>query len=446
MTIAAAVHDRASEAERKIWGVIAASSVGTVIEWYDFYIFGSLAATLSGIFYPSSNATVSLLKWLATFAAGFAVRPFGALFFGRIGDLVGRKYAFMITLLIMGGSTAAIGLLPGYGTLGIFAPILLVSLRLLQGLALGGEYGGAAVYVAEHAPDDKRGYYTSFIQTTATLGLFLSLIVILVTKHSMTDAEFKSWGWRIPFLISALLVVVSYYIRARMAESPLFVQLQKEGKTSKAPLTDAYGTAERWKVFFIVLLGATAGQAVVWYTGQFYALFFLQTVLKVPVDTAYSIVAIALVLGTPFFVVFGALSDRIGRKGIIMSGCLLAALTYIPIYHGMSAAAEPVNFWMLVLYMFIQVLYVTMVYGPIAAFLVESFPAKIRYTSLSLPYHFGNGWFGGFTPVIATSIVAATGNRYAGLWFPISVALMTFLVGGFLLHETKDQGIWREVQ
>jgi MFS family permease len=446
MTIAAVARHRASEAERKIWGVIAASSVGTVIEWYDFYIFGSLAATLSGIFYPSSNSTVSLLKWLATFAAGFAVRPFGALFFGRIGDLVGRKYAFMITLLIMGGSTAAIGLLPGYGTLGIFAPILLVSLRLLQGLALGGEYGGAAVYVAEHAPDNKRGYYTSFIQTTATLGLFLSLIVILVTKHSMTDAEFKSWGWRIPFLISAVLVVVSYYIRARMAESPLFVQLKKEGKTSQAPLTDAYGTAERWKVFFIVLLGATAGQAVVWYTGQFYALFFLQTVLKVPVDTAYGIVAIALVLGTPFFVVFGALSDRIGRKGIIMSGCLLAALTYIPIYHGMSAAAEPVNFWMLVLYMFIQVLYVTMVYGPIAAFLVESFPARIRYTSLSLPYHFGNGWFGGFTPVIATSIVAATGNRYAGLWFPISVALMTFVVGGLLLHETKDQGIWHEIQ
>jgi len=446
MTKPAPAHHRASEAERKIWGVIAASSVGTVIEWYDFYIFGSLAATLSGIFYPSSNATVSLLKWLATFAAGFAVRPFGALFFGRIGDLVGRKYAFMITLMIMGGSTAAIGLLPGYGTLGIFAPILLVSLRLLQGLALGGEYGGAAVYVAEHAPDHKRGYYTSFIQTTATLGLFLSLIVILITKHSMTDAEFKSWGWRIPFLISAILVVVSYYIRARMAESPLFVQLQKEGKTSQAPLTDAYGTAERWKVFFTVLLGATAGQAVVWYTGQFYALFFLQTVLKVPVDTAYSVVAIALVLGTPFFVVFGALSDRIGRKGIIMSGCLLVALTYIPIYHGMSAAAEPVNFWMLVLYMFIQVLYVTMVYGPIAAFLVESFPARIRYTSLSLPYHFGNGWFGGFTPVIATSIVAATGNRYAGLWFPISVALMTFVVGGLLLRETKDQGIWHEIQ
>src|SRR5678816_504983 len=259
-----------ADAERKIWGVIAASSAGTVIEWYDFYIFGSLAAVLSAVFYPASNPTVSLLKWLATFAAGFAVRPFGALVFGRIGDLVGRKYAFMITLLIMGGSTAAIGLLPGYGTLGIFAPILLVTLRLLQGLALGGEYGGAAVYVAEHAPDHKRGYYTSFIQTTATLGLFLSLIVILVTKHSMTDAQFKDWGWRIPFLISAILVVVSYYIRARMAESPLFVRLQAEGKTSKAPLTDSYGTAERWKVFFIVLLGATAGQAVVWYTCLLY--------------------------------------------------------------------------------------------------------------------------------------------------------------------------------
>jgi MFS family permease len=446
MSNPAAVNHHASEAERKIWGVIAASSVGTVIEWYDFYIFGSLAATLSGIFYPGTNATTSLLKWLATFAAGFAVRPFGALFFGRIGDLVGRKYAFMITLMIMGTSTAAIGLLPGYGSLGIFAPILLVTLRLLQGLALGGEYGGAAVYVAEHAPDNKRGYYTSFIQTTATLGLFLSLIVILVTKHSMTDADFKAWGWRIPFLLSAVLVVVSYYIRARMAESPLFVRLQAEGKTSSAPISDSYGTAERWKVFFIVLLGATAGQAVVWYTGQFYALFFLQTVLKVPLDTAYMIVAISLVAGTPFFVVFGSLSDRIGRKGIIMAGCLLAALTYIPIYHGMSAAAEPVNFWMLVLLMFIQVLYVTMVYGPIAAFLVESFPAKIRYTSLSLPYHFGNGWFGGFTPVIATSIVAATGNRYAGLWFPISVALMTFVVGGLLLHETKDQGIWHEVE
>jgi MFS family permease len=435
----------AHEAERKIWGVILASSAGTVIEWYDFYIFGSLSAVLAAIFYPESNSTISLLKWLATFAAGFAVRPFGALVFGRIGDLVGRKYAFMMTLLIMGGSTAAIGLLPGYSTLGVGAPILLVSLRLLQGLALGGEYGGAAVYVAEHAPDHKRGYYTSFIQTTATLGLFVSLIVILVTKHAMSDADFKAWGWRIPFLLSAVLVVVSYYIRARMAESPLFVKLKAKGETSTAPIADSYGTAERWKVFFIVLFGATAGQAVVWYTGQFYALIFLQTILKIPLDTAYKIVAIGLLIGTPFFVVFGGLSDRIGRKKIIMTGCLLAAVTYIPIYKAMSAAADPLNFPLLVALIFVQVLYVTMVYGPIAAFLVESFPAKIRYTSLSLPYHFGNGWFGGFTPVIATSIVAATGNRYAGLWFPIIVASISFVVGGLLLKETKDERIWSEV-
>jgi MFS family permease len=432
--------------ERKIWGVIAASSAGTVIEWYDFYIFGSLAAVLSAVFYPEANQTISLLKWLATFAAGFAVRPFGALVFGRIGDMVGRKYAFLMTLLIMGGSTAAIGLLPGYGTLGIFAPILLVTLRLLQGLALGGEYGGAAVYVAEHAPDNRRGFYTSFIQITATFGLFVSLLVILGTKNAMSDADFKAWGWRIPFLLSAVLVVVSYYIRARMAESPLFEKLKAEGKTSASPIADSYGTAERWKVFFTVLLGATAGQAVVWYTGQFYALIFLQTTLKVPLDTSYKIVALALLLGTPFFVVFGALSDAIGRKKIIMAGCLLAALTYIPIYHGMASNAEPLNFPVLVGLVFLQVLYVTMVYGPIAAFLVESFPARIRYTSLSLPYHFGNGWFGGFTPVIATSIVAATGNRYAGLWFPIAISLMTFVVGSVLLRETKDQGIWLEVE
>jgi MFS family permease len=432
--------------ERKIWGVIAASSAGTVIEWYDFYIFGSLAAVLSAVFYPEANQTISLLKWLATFAAGFAVRPFGALVFGRIGDMVGRKYAFLMTLLIMGGSTAAIGLLPGYGTLGIFAPILLVTLRLLQGLALGGEYGGAAVYVAEHAPDNRRGFYTSFIQITATFGLFVSLLVILGTKNAMSDADFKAWGWRIPFLLSAVLVVVSYYIRARMAESPLFEKLKAEGKTSASPIADSYGTAERWKVFFTVLLGATAGQAVVWYTGQFYALIFLQTTLKVPLDTSYKIVALALLLGTPFFVVFGALSDVIGRKKIIMAGCLLAGLTYIPIYHGMASNAEPLNFPVLVGLVFLQVLYVTMVYGPIAAFLVESFPARIRYTSLSLPYHFGNGWFGGFTPVIATSIVAATGNRYAGLWFPIAISLMTFVVGSVLLRETKDQGIWLEVE
>jgi MFS family permease len=447
MTTATAVSEStvaAVDSERRIWGVIAASSAGTVIEWYDFYIFGSLSAILAGVFYPGDNPTFSLLKWLATFAAGFAVRPFGALVFGRIGDLVGRKYAFMMTLLIMGGSTALIGLLPGYGTLGIFAPILLVSLRLLQGLALGGEYGGAAVYVAEHAPDGKRGYYTSFIQTTATLGLFVSLLVILATKAAMTDAAFRAWGWRIPFLLSALLVIVSGYIRSRMSESPLFAKLKAEGKTSKAPIRESYGSAERWKVFFVVLLGATAGQAVVWYTGQFYALIFLQNTLKLPLDVSYKILALGLLFGTPFFVVFGALSDRIGRKKIIMAGCLLAALTYIPIYHAMSLAAEPLRFWTLVGLIFVQVLYVTMVYGPIAAFLVESFPARIRYTSLSLPYHFGNGWFGGFTPVIATWIVATTGNRYAGLWFPIGVAALTFVVGSFMLRETKEARIWDE--
>lgn len=435
----------AATEDRKIWSVIAASSAGTVIEWYDFYIFGSLAAVLSGVFYPESNSTISLLKWLATFAAGFAVRPFGAIVFGRIGDLVGRKYAFMLTLMIMGGSTAAIGLLPGYATIGMGAPILLVTLRLLQGLALGGEYGGAAIYVAEHAPDGKRGYYTSFIQTTATLGLFVSLLVILATKHSMSDADFKTWGWRIPFLLSAVLVVVSYYIRLRMAESPLFARLKAEGKTSKAPIADSYGTAERWKVFFIILFGATAGQAVVWYTGQFYALIFLQTILKVPLDTAYAIVALGLLLGTPFFVVFGALSDRIGRKKIIIAGCALAAVTYLPIYHAMAAAADPLKFGTLVGLIFLQVLYVTMVYGPIAAFLVESFPARIRYTSMSLPYHMGNGWFGGFTPVIATSIVASTGNKFAGLWFPIAVAATTVVIGAVFLRETKDKQIWDEV-
>jgi MFS family permease len=352
----------------------------------------------------------------------------------------------MMTLLIMGGSTAAIGLLPGYGTLGIFAPILLVTLRLLQGLALGGEYGGAAVYVAEHAPDGRRGYYTSFIQTTATLGLFVSLLVILVTKHAMSDADFKAWGWRIPFLLSALLVIVSYYIRARMAESPLFARLKAEGKTSTAPIAESYGTAERWKIFFIVLLGATVGQAVVWYTGQFYALIFLQTILKVPLDTAYKIVAWALLFGTPFFVVFGSLSDRIGRKKIIMAGCLLAAATYIPIYKAMAAHANPLDYWAMVGLVFLQVLYVTMVYGPIAAFLVESFPARIRYTSMSLPYHFANGWFGGWLPFIATALVARTKNIYAGLWFPIAIALLTVVVGTLFVSENRHHQLWDEVE
>ena len=428
-----------------IWRVIAASSAGTMIEWYDFYIFGSLAAIISTQFYPEGNATVNFLKTLATFAVGFAVRPFGALVFGRIGDLVGRKFAFLVTLLIMGGSTAAIGLLPSYQSIGIAAPILLVILRLLQGLALGGEYGGAAVYVAEHSPDGKRGFYTSFIQTTATLGLFVSLIVILVVRAAVGEDAFKQWGWRIPFLLSILLVGMSYYIRVRLKESPLFTRLKQAGKTSTQPLRDSFGTWSKWKVFFLVLLGATAGQAVVWYTGQFYALFFLQTVLKVPLTTAYIIVAVALLAGAPLFIFFGSLSDRVGRKNVMMAGNLLAAISYYPIYMAMKAYSEPVNAVMLTLLVFIQVIFVTMVYGPIAAFLVEAFPAKIRYTSMSLPYHFGNGWFGGFLPLISTALVARTGNIYAGLIYPIAVATMTFIIGMLFLKESHTHRIWDEV-
>ncbi|HZE09787.1 MAG TPA: MFS transporter [Gemmatimonadaceae bacterium] len=428
-----------------IWKVITASSVGTMIEWYDFYIFGSLAAIISTQFFPGDNPTASFLKTLATFAVGFAVRPFGALVFGRIGDITGRKFAFLATLLIMGGSTAAIGFLPGYTRIGIAAPITLVILRLLQGLALGGEYGGAAVYVAEHAPDGRRGYYTSFIQTTATLGLFVSLAAILIVRALVGEDAFKAWGWRIPFIASLLLVGISYYIRMRLRESPLFSILKETGRTSLAPIRESFGTWPRWKIFLTVLFGAAAGQAVVWYTGQFYALLFLQTVLKVPLVTSYVCVAIALVLGAPLFVFFGALSDRIGRKKIMMAGNILAAILYIPIYHAMKLYSSPVNAVALTLLVFVQVVFVTMVYGPIAAFLVEAFPAKIRYTSLSLPYHFGNGWFGGFLPIIATSLVARTGNIYAGLAFPIIVALLTFVVGSLLLHDRHEESIWTEV-
>jgi MFS family permease len=427
---------------KKIWFVIGASSAGTIIEWYDFYIFGTLATIIAAKFYPDGSELVGFLKTLATFAVGFAVRPFGALFFGRIGDLVGRKYAFMLTLLIMGGSTAVIGILPGHETIGMAAPIILVTLRLLQGLALGGEYGGAAVYVAEHSPDRRRGFYTAFIQTTATLGLFLSLIVILVVRNVMSEADFQAWGWRIPFLLSVVLVLVSYLIRTRMQESPLFEALKSQGRTSTAPIKDSYGTAERWKVFALVLFGATAGQAVVWYTGQFYALYFLQTTLQVPNNTAYIIVACALAAGTPFFLVFGALSDRIGRKPIMMVGNIIAALTYYPIYQAMKHYSDPINPIMLGVLIFVQVIYVTMVYGPIAAFLVEAFPARIRYTSLSLPYHFGNGWFGGFLPLIGTALVAKTGNIYAGLWYPIIVAVITFVVGSLFLKENRDHRMW----
>jgi MFS family permease len=435
--------------KNNIWTVIGASSAGTMIEWYDFYIFGSLATIISHNYFPKGNDVVSLLLTLATFATGFVVRPFGAIFFGRIGDLVGRKYTFLVTLLIMGGATALIGLLPTYESIGIAAPILLLILRLLQGLALGGEYGGAATYVAEHSPDNRRGFFTSFIQTTATLGLFISLGVILATRFTVGEDAFKEWGWRIPFLLSTVLVVFSYFIRAKLHESPVFQELKASGKASTSPLRDSFMNPENRKLVILSLIGATMGQGVIWYTGQFYALYYLQTVLKVNFVTANYIVAGGLLLGTPFFILFGALSDKIGRKKIMMAGCLIAALSYIPIYKAMAIAAgynaenpamplsEP-NMLVLVLLIFIQVLFVTMVYGPIAAFLVELFPTKIRYTSMSLPYHIGNGVFGGMVPLIGTYFVDKTGDMYAGLYYPIAIALITFVVGSIFIKENKS--------
>jgi MFS family permease len=478
--------------ETRIWQVIAASAVGTMIEWYDFYIFGSLATVISPLFYPSGNDTLALIAYLSTFAVGFVVRPFGALFFGRIGDLVGRKYAFLVTLVLMGGATALVGFLPTYATIGIFAPIALLLIRILQGLALGGEYGGAAVYVAEHVPDGRRGFYTSFIQITATLGLFLSLAVILIVQNAMSAETFREWGWRVPFLISIVLVGVSLYIRLRMKESPIFQHIKTHGMTSTRPLKEAFTQWPNLKLVLISLFGATAGQGVVWYTGQFYALFYLQTILKVHVTSANYIIAAALLLGMPLFVVFGALSDRVGRKRIMMAGCLIAAVSYLPIYHAMqrvagsnvvsavsqrsevtgaisltpltvagdgtlTPAAEVLPYtgignlladpiaWQLILLVFVQVVFVTMVYGPIAAYLVEAFPAKIRYTALSLPYHIGNGVFGGLLPLIGLSIIAQTGNIYAGLYYPIGVAAATFLIGSFFLTETHSKLIWKEV-
>jgi len=484
--------DRSVFISENPWQVIAASAVGTMIEWYDFYIFGSLAVTISPLFYPEGNDTLALIAYLSTFAVGFVVRPFGALFFGRIGDLVGRKYAFLVTLLIMGGATAAIGFLPTYATIGIAAPIILLVIRILQGLALGGEYGGAAVYVAEHVPDEKRGFYTSFIQITATLGLFMSLAVSIIVQNSMSREAFSAWGWRVPFIISIFLVAVSLYIRLRMKESPIFSQIKSAGMTSAKPLVEAFTHWDNLKRVLISLFGATAGQGVVWYTGQFYALFYLQTVLKVNARSSQYIIAIALLMALPLFVVMGALSDRIGRKWIMMAGCLLAAVSYMPIYSAMQYAAgsnvvtvtsqrnrvtgaeslipqTEVNGMLqparevlpytdfpslisspvalkLILLVFIQVFFVTMVYGPIAAYLVEAFPAKIRYTSLSLPYHIGNGVFGGLLPVIGLSVVAKTGNIYAGLYYPIIVAGLTFIVGSLLLKETKHTLIWDEIK
>ncbi len=439
--------------------VIAASAAGTTIEWYDFYLYGVLAVFFSQHFFPKGNDVAALLAALATFGAGFAVRPFGAVFFGRIGDLVGRKFTFVLTISIMGGATALVGLLPTYSAIGLLAPVLLVLIRLLQGLALGGEYGGAAIYVAEHSPDNKRGQYTSWIQTTATLGLLLALAVIAVTRLTLGEKTFGDWGWRIPFLLSAVLVAIALYIRLKLRETPLFTRLKESGNSSTQPLRDSLGSGKAWGMILLVLIGMTAGQAVVWYTGQFYALLFLQTLMGVKFVDSYIIVGAAIVLATPFFIFFGWLSDRIGRKPIILGGCLVAAITYFPIYNLMNAFSHPSfgangkvvlggaspELLPLIALVFIQVLYVTAVYGPIAAFLVEYFPAKIRYTSLSVPYHLGNGWFGGFVPLIATAIVAATGNIYAGLAYPIIVALITFFVGTFYIKETFRRRIWDEV-
>jgi MFS family permease len=530
---AVAVAVSTSEQRRAERRVIFASSLGTVFEWYDFYIYATLAPFFASLFFPSGNATAALLASFATYAAGFLVRPFGALVFGRIGDLVGRKYTFLVTILVMGLSTAAAGLLPTYAAIGMLSPAILVLLRLAQGLALGGEYGGAATYVAEHAPDDKRGFHTSFIQTTATLGFFLSLLVIGSCRVWMAESTFKSWGWRIPFLLSLLLLVVSVYMRLKLNESPVFLRMKAEGKGSQAPLRESFGQWSNLKIVLLALFGMTAGQGVVWYTGQFYALFFLQGTLKIDWRTAYSILAVALALGTGLFVFFGWLSDRIGRKNIMLAGCLLAASTYFPIYRAMThfgnpaleafaartpislaasdcrvhlfpnpktkysecdkvqdflskrslsyettegdAGAAPVtrigdtvirgwdeaklaatlkslgypakanpaeiNVPMLILLVFIQIVYVTMVYGPIAAFLVELFPTRIRYTSMSLPYHIGNGWFGGMLPLTTAAVVAATGNIYAGLWYPVIVAGVSLVIGAIFIRETKSNKI-----
>ena len=463
--------------------IVGASAVGTIIEWYDFYLYAVLTPFLAPIFFPPGDATSQLLSAFAVYGAGFAVRPFGAIVFGRIGDVIGRKYAFMITVSLMGFATFLVGVLPTYEQIGIFAPLILVTFRMLQGLALGGEYGGAAIYVAEHAPDHKRGLYTSWIQTTATVGLFIALGVILITRVGFGDAVYKDWGWRVPFLISVFLVAFALWIRVRLQETPVFRRMKAAGQTAKNTASwakDSFG-GSRVGTILLVLFGMTAGQAVVWYQGQFQALNFFTVYMKTQYLDAYTILLIALIAGTPFFVFFGWLSDRIGRKPIILGGCVIAAITYVPIYQAMVSyanltydaagkitGAKP-DIMMESFLVFIQVVYVTMVYGPIAAFLVEYFPAKIRYTSLSIPYHLGNGEFGGWLPFFYTGIVAATvttdkyipwlgifdfrwmnpandpnGNIYGGLIYVIVVSLMTAVIGWFFIPETKDRKIWDE--
>jgi len=500
-----------------IWKVITASSLGTLIEWYDFYIFGSLAVVISTKFFPADNPTAAFLSTLATFAAGFVVRPFGALFFGRLGDLIGRKYTFMVTLLLMGGATFLIGCVPSYETIGFMAPVLVLLLRLLQGLALGGEYGGAATYVAEHAPIGERGYWTSWIQTTATFGLFISLMVILITRGSLTPEQFDEWGWRVPFWVSILMVFVSYIIRKKMHESPVFAKAKAEGKTSTNPLKESFGNRYNLKFVLLALFGAAMGQGVVWYTGQFYAMSFIKTVMFVESSQADGLLGLALLFGTPFFLFFGWLSDKIGRKAIMMAGMLLAILLYRPIYKAMYTTTDVAtktevvgsskllaeikenkkqkmdsvytatkeftdgtkwqqiktihlengaavldekgavksdtkttvtinspDRWMLIWLVFIQVIFVTMVYGPIAAFLVEMFPVKIRYTSMSLPYHIGNGIFGGLLPAISTYFVSNAKDGgdpefyLEGLWYPIIIAAISFAIGMVYLKRKNN--------
>ena len=421
--------------KRGLGRVIVASSVGTVIEFYDFFIFASLAATIAAHFFPPDRPTFGFLSTLATYGIGLAVRPFGSLAFGRLGDTVGRKTTFLITLLMMGTATAAIGLLPGYALIGAAAPILLITLRVVQGLALGGEYAGAATYVAEHAPEHRRGYYTSFIQLTPTIGLFASSAIVLGMRGALGEPAFSDWGWRLPFLISLVFVAISYYIRVRLEESPVFTAMREQGKLSRAPIRESYATRERWRLFAIVLFGVTAGQAVLATTTQVYVLFFLQRVLGVPPDESYRIVAGALLLVMPLFPLLGGVSDRIGRKPMMVAGNLLAVVALYPIYKAMAAHAEPVNAVMLTVLVFAQMVPFVILYAPLAAFLVEAFPANVRYTSISLPYNLGNGWFGGFLPLIATALVARSGNPFAWLAYPIGVALVTAIVGALYVTE-----------